>query len=104
MLFVIKPLDFRSDDSLLASQEAVINAALQNVTLKEVISADEFLIAVIEPTIPTIPQKVKVFKVLDKILSEGISATETTINNFFSTRTYINHIQLDEGIFLVIYE
>lgn len=99
----ITHLDWRASDALIAQQESTINGFLSTRTLRNLIAVDEFLIADYVNTAETNPQKVKIFKFSESILLNGVSSTETVIANFIASKTIRKLLQLDEGIFLVVY-
>lgn len=106
MAVKIAALDYRSTQANLDSQTTTINNFLSDKTVTTIAVVDEFIMAHYTNIPPLSPTKVKVFNLVDAILSNGIQATETAINNFFGnnvTTVVQNPIALDSGVIVLIY-
>ena|ERR1051325_10274585 len=98
-------LDWRSTDALISQQETTINTFLTTHTLLNVSAVGEFIIAIYNNSVPATPHKVKIFKAVESISANGISATETAIDNFITGKTLRGDpLWLDSGVILVIYQ
>lgn len=102
----ITSLDFRSSDTLIASQESAINLYLTTHTVLDVNSIvveDEWLYAKVTNVTPASPWKVKIFKGTQSISDNGVTATENAIESFLTGKTLLRLIGLGGGYILVIY-
>lgn len=107
MAVKIASLDYRSTQANLDSQTTAINNFLSDKTVTKIIVVDEFIMAHYT-AVPLVglPAKVKVFNLVDSIQANGISSTETAINNFITnnvTSMLQDPIALDSGVIVFIY-
>lgn len=100
----ISNIDWNSTDALISQQETAINTFLSTRTLTNWAATEEYVLAVFTNVAPSVASKVKVFKLVDSILTNGIAATETAVNNFITGKTIRDILYPERGIIFIIYE
>lgn len=107
MAIKIFNLDYRSSQETIDSQVTTINNFLTTKTfqwMEEAWVGAEIFIAQHTNIVPGIPAKIKVFNLRNEVLTNGISATETTVANFLSGKTQIQRLAVEEGVFVLVYQ
>ena len=107
MAVKIASLDYRSEQTLLDTQTQQINTFLANKTVTKITVVDEYIMAHYTNVIPVKATKVKVFNLSERIRQNGITTTESLVDNFISanvTSLSQDPITLDNGVIILVYQ
>lgn len=103
----IAKLDYRSDQTNLNNQTTTINTFLADKTITKIAVVDEYIMAhYTNAPLVGLPAKVRIFNLIDSIVTSGIAATETAVNNFITsnaTSLIQDPIALDSGVIVLVY-
>lgn len=99
----IAPLDWRSSQELIDSQITAANNFMSTRTFVAVIADNEWGILGFNTGSEGSPIKFKIFNVSAEIAANGVAATETLIENFLSSKTFVGWQDLEGGGILIWY-
>lgn len=96
-------LDWNAGAELYEQQEVVVNQFLETHTFVTGVCLGERFVVGYTDDVPLAPCKVKVFNYEEVANAYGLAQTDSIMDDFLSTREFVDVLKSDEGFIILIY-